>query len=425
MAQQQMDEFWMDRQKDIEAIEDYSEHAIPMARLKKIVSSQKGNMMMTFDMPAFLSKMCELFVQELAIRAWACAQSYNRCIILETDIAQAVASTESYDFLVDVLHKHRVKHNSSPYPIITTKRCRLVDQPSTSHLPHQQQLSQFAPTYTPSIPKNPSLMPQISQYRPFSFPSFISTTPIVNGPILSIHNIARSLGLQENNTNAVTDNNVQDNIVDCSSPTILANVMNPTLLSPTGSPLDIPDSQSSMRMMGMINSIVAGGSSTSNIVVANEESLALPGHFKSPFLLQSPCPTFLPGNNNDMDVVIPERIDINDTMHVVSDVVDATVTVLNDQQERHDKETNVEYHEQNGIYERVDAEMVNANTADGDKCNISWDELGMAEDSLLDMFLDELQERRDDVLDARIVLNENPCLDETMFSNPNTSNVNN
>ena len=97
MAQQQMDEFWRDRQKEIEMTKDFSEHMIPMARLKKIVSSQKGNMMMTFDMPTFLSKMCELFVQELAVHAWACAQSHNRCIILDMDIAEAVASTESYD----------------------------------------------------------------------------------------------------------------------------------------------------------------------------------------------------------------------------------------------------------------------------------------------------------------------------------------
>ncbi|KAB8082529.1 hypothetical protein EE612_004432 [Oryza sativa] len=215
-AQQQMDEFWRDRQKEIETTKDFSEHAIPMARLKKIASSQKGNMMMSFDMPAFLSKMCELFVQELAVRAWASAQSHNRCIILDTDIAEAIASTESYDFLVDILHNHREKHKSTPCSTLTTKRCRLVDQPSTSRPPYQHQLPLFAPTYTPAIPITPSLMPPISHYIPFQYPSLsqevstmMASAPIVNRSMLLIHNIARGLGLQGNNISTFANNNIQ------------------------------------------------------------------------------------------------------------------------------------------------------------------------------------------------------------------------
>ncbi|BAD52743.1 hap5 protein-like [Oryza sativa Japonica Group] len=290
MAQQQMDEFWRDRQKEIEMTKDFSEHMIPMARLKKIVSSQKGNMMMTFDMPAFLSKMCELFVQELAARAWACAQSHNRCIILDMDIAEAVASTESYDFLVDILHNHSVKQKSTPCS--STKRCRLVDQPSTSHIPHQHLLPQFAPTYTLAIPITPSLMPLISQCTPSSFPSLpqekfplMAPTPIVNRSMLFINNI--------------------------------------------------------------------GG-----------------------------------------------------------------------QEEQHEKETNVEWHHQNEIYESIDIRIINATTRDGNKCSISWDELGMADDSLLDNFLEELQVRKDDVSDTRIAFNKDPFLDDAVLSNPSTSNGN-
>uniref|UniRef100_A0A0D9XY37 Core Histone H2A/H2B/H3 domain-containing protein n=1 Tax=Leersia perrieri TaxID=77586 RepID=A0A0D9XY37_9ORYZ len=350
MSHQQMDEFWSNQQKDIEAIKDFSDHAIPMARLKNIVSSQKGNMMMTFDMPAFLSKMCELFVQELAIRAWACAQSHNRCIILDTDIAEAIASTECYDFLVDTLHKHRVKHNSTPRSTLVTKRFRLLDQPSTSYQPGQDQLPCFNSTYTSNIHVNPNFIPPTPQYRPFSFPSSPqkAPTPIMNVSMLSIHNIARGLGLQGNNINTIVPNNT----VDCSSPIVLSGVTSPTLLKLTEASLNTPNSQSCKYMMDMINSIDANGSSTSNIVVANQASLALRDNFNPSFCLPSSSP-LLPSNNNEM-----EGVGISDTMHVASDGVDATTIVLDGQQEQHESEANVDHPHQNEIYGSIDVETI-------------------------------------------------------------------
>uniref|UniRef100_A0A0E0JI66 Core Histone H2A/H2B/H3 domain-containing protein n=1 Tax=Oryza punctata TaxID=4537 RepID=A0A0E0JI66_ORYPU len=427
MAQQEMDEFWRDRQKEIEMTKDFSEHTIPMARLKKVASSQKGNMMMTFDMPAFLSKMCELFVQELAVRAWACAQSHNRCIILDTDIAEAIASTESYDFLVDILHNHRVKQKSTPCSTLTTKRCRLVDKPSSSHHPRQHLMPQFGPTCTSTIPITPSLMPPISQCTPSSFPSLpqevfplMAPTPILNRSML--FNIARGLGLQGNNISAVANNNVLDNIVGCSSSTVLASLMSPALLGPSGAPLNL-NSQSYICTMNMINSNDASGSNNSNIIVANQASLAPPGHF-NPVTLQFPCSSFLHSNKNDMIVAIPEGVDIRNTMHVMSDV-DAATTVFNGQEEQHEKETNVELQDQNEIYESIDIGIINATARDGNKCNISWDELGMSDDSLLDNFLDEIQVRKDDVLDTRIALNKDPFLGDVLLSNPSISNGSN
>ncbi|EAY73919.1 hypothetical protein OsI_01804 [Oryza sativa Indica Group] len=351
MAQQQMDEFWRDRQKEIEMTNDFSEHMIPMARLKKIVSSQKGNMMMTFDMPAFLSKMCELFVQELAVRAWACAQSHNRCIILDTDIAEAVASTESYDFLVDILHNHSVKQKSTPCS--STKRCS-----KGSGLTRKQYQCTFA------------------------------------------------------------NNNIPDNIVGCSSPTVLASMMSPALLEVAGTSLNPPNSHS-ICTMNMINSSDPSGSSIGDINVANQASLAPSGRFNPAILRESSCPSFL-HSNNDTIVAIPEGVDISGTMDVASDVA---AIVINGQEE-HERETNVEHHQQNEIYESIDIGIINASVADDNKYSISWDELGMADDSLLDKFLEEFQVRKNDVSDTRIAFNKDPFLDDVVLSNPSTSNGN-
>lgn len=60
--QQTIDEFWMKKQDEIEAIQDFSKPVIPMTRLKKVICAKKGKMMMSSGTPSFLTKACEIFV---------------------------------------------------------------------------------------------------------------------------------------------------------------------------------------------------------------------------------------------------------------------------------------------------------------------------------------------------------------------------
>ena len=109
--QQMIEEFWRKKQEEIEVIEDFGERTIPMAWLKKVICAEKGKMMMMLDTPTFMTKACEISVQELSVRAWMCACSHNRSIILDSDIAEAIASIESYDFLNGV-YAHILKSTS-------------------------------------------------------------------------------------------------------------------------------------------------------------------------------------------------------------------------------------------------------------------------------------------------------------------------
>jgi histone H3/H4 len=92
LERQMMEEFWRKKEEEIEAIEDFGERAIPVTRLRKLIGAEKGNMMMTFDTPSFLTKACEIFVQELSFRASMCASSHHRSIILDADVAEAIAT---------------------------------------------------------------------------------------------------------------------------------------------------------------------------------------------------------------------------------------------------------------------------------------------------------------------------------------------
>jgi nuclear transcription factor Y gamma len=122
-----VEEFWRKKQHEIEAIKDFGERTIPMTHLRKVICAEKGKMMMTFDTPSFLTKACEIFVQELSFRAWMRAKSHQRSIILDSDIAESILSIDSYDFLNDVLHTHHEERYSTSHP-------RSLKSPSTSSL---------------------------------------------------------------------------------------------------------------------------------------------------------------------------------------------------------------------------------------------------------------------------------------------------
>ncbi|KAK3128938.1 hypothetical protein QOZ80_6BG0468520 [Eleusine coracana subsp. coracana] len=141
--QEKIKEFWKKRKEEIEDIEDFGERVLPMARIKKVICAEKGTMMMSWDTPSFVTKACETFVQELAFRAWMCAESHQRHVILDSDIAEAISSTESYDFLKDILHAYqKAQHSTIPHTKSTRKHHQL-HQPSTSHPPLSRQAPKF------------------------------------------------------------------------------------------------------------------------------------------------------------------------------------------------------------------------------------------------------------------------------------------
>ncbi|EES15819.1 uncharacterized protein LOC8082814 [Sorghum bicolor] len=204
--QQMIDEFWREKQEEIEAIDDFSKRAIPMTCLKKIICAEKGKMMMTFDTPSFVTKACEIFVQELSLRSWICANSHHRDIILDSDIAEAIASMESYVFLNDVLCKHQAEHNSAHHPksIKKSSHNRLTDQPQTSghprynKYPMPQFISQSAryPLFAlppPLPPTNDYHVPLPLRFLPRGacplMATTITQTPVLGGTIHHLPNI--------------------------------------------------------------------------------------------------------------------------------------------------------------------------------------------------------------------------------------------
>ncbi|KAM0867666.1 hypothetical protein ACQ4PT_041850 [Festuca glaucescens] len=87
-------------------------HALPLARIKKIMKRSAGDgsggdgagaRMISGEAPVVFSRACELFVVELTRAAWAATLEGKRRTLHREDVAQAVRDTDLFDFLVDVI----------------------------------------------------------------------------------------------------------------------------------------------------------------------------------------------------------------------------------------------------------------------------------------------------------------------------------
>ncbi|KAJ1265677.1 hypothetical protein BS78_08G094100 [Paspalum vaginatum] len=410
-GQNMIQEFWRKRQEEIEVIEDFRERAFPMTRLRKLICAEKGKMMMSFDTPSFLTKVSEIFVQEITFRAWMCAMSHNRGIIVDSDIAEAIASTQSYDFLKDVLLDNQEEHKSEPCPN-PTKKCRrgLEDHPCTSQQqlpPHQYQMPHFShqltscPSYVsippPLPPTNVHDMTLPLPFLPQEVPALMETTVTLPTPIASevmkssVNYMSGDLGSFQNHIN----NNVSD-----------FGVINPLQVLP-GAPPYIPNDHHFMSMVPSTCEYDIGSASTS-IVAAQNGGMAFHSPCNIPNGLQLSYPSTVANNIvpistniTELDNTLPEVIEAVGTIQAEGTpntygMIDfgATICVTNSQQQHQEGETFVDPNLNNVDHESLDAEVATTDV-DRNSYDISLEEFDMVDDSLLDEYWDAFLLDRD------------------------------
>ena len=107
--------------------------------------------MIAAEAPVMFAKACELFIQELTLRAWAQTQDNRRRTMQRSDVGVAVSNMPLFDFLVDVV------------PIKETQECKnynvrpsLVDSlwlsvcEADEHPRNSTRLTTLAPLRTPA-----------------------------------------------------------------------------------------------------------------------------------------------------------------------------------------------------------------------------------------------------------------------------------
>ncbi|KAL6846921.1 hypothetical protein ACP4OV_022774 [Aristida adscensionis] len=414
--QQKIDEFWRKKQEEIESIKDFGERAIPMTRLKKVICAEKGSMMMTFDTPSFLTKACEIFVQELAFRAWRCADSHHRCIILDSDIAKAIASIGSYNFLNDVLRAYWEECNCTlDLKPSTKKRCRPIDYKSMPHHPspllHQVPqigpqfvryasyvpILPFPPTHVHHMPLSSSLLPP--QQAPPSMAITATSTTTINEIMPSTNNKAMDL-LSISNDISANKNNiiVPRNFVMCNN-LVASSFMVPPVQAFAGSMPNIPNTF--LNQDNIPNTSPYMNMSPNN-VVAQDRGVA----FLCPYNLQTPLqiPSLSQTSTNVMHIVATSLMEVGSIPSIATktnNTLDAIgcCAIINDEdmnddasngRQQHDQwEEAVFDHHHNVVHESLDAHVAASTSAIGIDYKINWSEVEISDCPLMDKIWDD------------------------------------
>ncbi|KFK28057.1 hypothetical protein AALP_AA8G466100 [Arabis alpina] len=106
---QQLQMFWTYQRQEIEQVNDFKNHQLPLARIKKIMKADEDVRMISAEAPILFAKACELFILELTIRSWLHAEENKRRTLQKNDIAAAITRTDIFDFLVDIVPREEIK----------------------------------------------------------------------------------------------------------------------------------------------------------------------------------------------------------------------------------------------------------------------------------------------------------------------------
>ncbi|OBA25314.1 histone-fold-containing protein [Hanseniaspora valbyensis NRRL Y-1626] len=88
--------------KEEEECDSYKQNKLPLARIKKLMKFDNELKMISSETPILFSKVCEVFIQELTLRAWSIVDSDKRRTVQKQDILNALTKSDMYDFLVDI-----------------------------------------------------------------------------------------------------------------------------------------------------------------------------------------------------------------------------------------------------------------------------------------------------------------------------------
>lgn len=82
---------------------DYKIHQLPLARIKKVMKADPEVKMISAEAPILFAKGCDIFITELTMRAWIHAEENKRRTLQRSDIASALAKSDMFDFLIDIV----------------------------------------------------------------------------------------------------------------------------------------------------------------------------------------------------------------------------------------------------------------------------------------------------------------------------------
>ncbi|KAF2087003.1 histone-fold-containing protein [Saccharata proteae CBS 121410] len=137
--------YWQQQVTKLETDEhDYKLHQLPLARIKKVMKADPEVKMISAEAPILFAKGCDIFITELTMRAWIHAEENKRRTLQRSDIASALAKSDMFDFLIDIVpreeaaaHKRSGGQGSSAQAAGAPVQAGAVQQQGVHPPPHQ------------------------------------------------------------------------------------------------------------------------------------------------------------------------------------------------------------------------------------------------------------------------------------------------
>ena len=116
--------------------------------------------MISAEAPILFAKGCDIFITELTMRAWIHAEDNKRRTLQRSDIAAALAKSDMFDFLIDIVPREDAGGHSSKRPTTSGGQQSAAQQ----QVPQQTAPAQQMPDY--NAMQHGGMPPPDSQYRP-------------------------------------------------------------------------------------------------------------------------------------------------------------------------------------------------------------------------------------------------------------------
>lgn len=95
-----VDEYWKTILDYVTSTSMYKDSPLPLARIKRLMKVEQEVNKVASEVPLLFSRMTEIFIQELTLRAWQYTQKGKRRILQRGDICLAAKSSDIFDFLI-------------------------------------------------------------------------------------------------------------------------------------------------------------------------------------------------------------------------------------------------------------------------------------------------------------------------------------
>ena len=90
---QQLEDFWANTLTSAKCLQsrDFKTQDLPLARVKKNIKLDEDVKMISAEAPVLFAKACEIFINELTLRAWTHIKESKRRTLQRNDIAMAIS----------------------------------------------------------------------------------------------------------------------------------------------------------------------------------------------------------------------------------------------------------------------------------------------------------------------------------------------